>query len=110
MEPSAWYRWYELEGTSGLQDLLRSWDPIGVAEEASDEYDGYVGRLAGQLRRGATTEHVLRYLTGARENMGLDPNPIEDRPVSERIHAWYVASTSNFAEPPSFGRPDGRAG
>jgi hypothetical protein len=53
------------------------WDPIGLsdmgaAEDAPDEYDGYLLKVAGMLRRGEPVENAVLYLVWAETvNMGL---------------------------------------
>lgn len=69
-----------------LRDIGWSkWDPIGLLADGqkwddeecqpfADEYDSYFLQAAGQLRRGATEEEVVRYLVGIEANyMGLGP-------------------------------------
>jgi len=61
-----------------IQDCVRAvlnanWDPIGVADAAPDEYDGYIGTIHSMLQRGASPDelaaHLLQIETGS---MGLD--------------------------------------
>lgn len=54
--------------------LLNDWDPIGVAEfqEASDEYDGYVGPVCRLLAGGCSVDGLFEFLWGVEtEHMGL---------------------------------------
>lgn len=57
------------------------WDPIGLAEDggeppdgAADEYDAYLVKAAGLLRRGATEGQAAAWLQEAAAGMGL-PHP-----------------------------------
>ena len=48
-----------------IRDILnRTWDPIWdhSPNAPKDEYDGYIGRIAAFLQRGATDEAILKYL------------------------------------------------
>lgn len=96
MELSEWHRWYKSRGGRELRDLvMREWDPIGVSDipEANTEYDGYLGRIAAQLRRGANTGEIAKFLDSVRtESMGLRPDPDVDLRVSRMIVSWYGES------------------
>lgn len=66
---------------SKLRDIgWAKWDPIGLLEPGdtwdhkpfADEYDTYLMQAAGQLRRGASRDEVMRYLIEIeRDHMGL---------------------------------------
>lgn len=77
---------------------MEHWDPIGVAgvAEATDEYDGYLGHVAGMLRDGATVDDVAAYLRDVRvDHMGLGGGRKAKKRESEatrRITAWYDAA------------------
>lgn len=71
---------------SRLRDIGWSkWDPIGLLADGqtwhdadcqsfADEYDSYLLQAAGQLRRGASAEGVVRYLIDIEVNhMGVGP-------------------------------------
>lgn len=50
-----------------IQDQIRavlneSWDPIGVSDEVSDEYDGYIGGLYGLLQRESADHPIVEHL------------------------------------------------
>ncbi|NNM72507.1 hypothetical protein [Enterovirga aerilata] len=70
---------------SSLRDIgWREWDPIGLLppdrhwdeEPFADEYDRYLLKAAGDLRRGGALEDAVRYLLEVeREHMGLGPGP-----------------------------------
>ncbi len=67
-----------------IQDQIRSvlngsWDPIGVADEVSDEYDGYIGALYGLLQRESADDPIVEHLRRIEtERMGLK-EPLRDR-------------------------------
>ena len=60
-----------------IQDLIRSvlntsWDPIGVAGDSPDEYDGYIGGLYTLLRREPVDDVIVEHLRAIEvERMGL---------------------------------------
>jgi hypothetical protein len=66
---------------SRLRDIgWRCWDPIGLAaldggwenSAAADEYDGYLLKVAGMVRRNEGDEDAAQYLVwGESEHMGL---------------------------------------
>jgi hypothetical protein len=55
--------------------LNRDWDPIGVADDAADEYDGYIAGIYSMLRNDASTAelaaHLLRIEVDSMELSGL---------------------------------------
>ena len=76
-----------------IRDVINAkWDPIGVAEESTDEYDGYIGKMAAMLRDGATDEDLFRYLNWAETvHMGLRGNPDRLREVIAGLRALGYA-------------------
>jgi hypothetical protein len=64
-----------------IRDILNSiWDPIGGCPD--DEYDGYVGKLAGMLRAGTGDDEMLAYLEWAEvKHMGLGEPFDRDRGI-----------------------------
>ena len=69
----------------GIQDRVRTvlnaeWDPIGVADAAGDEYDGYIAGIYGMLRRDASLPELAAHLLRIeRESMNLGGLPLERR-------------------------------
>ncbi|MBI5607687.1 MAG: hypothetical protein HY902_02280 [Deltaproteobacteria bacterium] len=54
------------------QVLMERWDPIGIADIAEDEYDGYVPAILLLLLRRASTDEVFNFLWWVEtECMGL---------------------------------------
>ncbi len=74
---------------SRLRDIGWSlWDPIGLKNEGerwedlhyADEYDTYLMRAAGMLRRGASVEEVTDYLVETEvETMALGRAEVKER-------------------------------
>jgi hypothetical protein len=68
-----------------IQDRIRivlnaAWDPIGVAEDVADEYDGYIGGIVSLLQRGASAEAIARHLGTIEVGwMSLKESPQERR-------------------------------
>jgi hypothetical protein len=89
-----YHAWWKAEGARGLRRLLmKAWDPIGVAgiPEAEDEYDGYLGPVAGLLRGGADEERLAHLLSEIRTGrMGLDPQAVDDRRAARAILGWWA--------------------
>lgn len=57
-----------------VRDVLAAWDPIGVADERPDEYDGYIRPICELLRAKSDVEEVAAYLRWMEtERMGLPP-------------------------------------
>ena len=60
-----------------IQDQIRlvlndSWDPIGVAGDVPDEYDGYIADLYTLLQRDKADEPIIQHLRGIEaDRMGL---------------------------------------
>lgn len=97
---------------SRLRDIGWSlWDPIGLLDEGerwdgkpfADEYDGYLLRVAGMVRRGEPDEEIVEYLVQCEiEHMGLSMQPgISDRAklvidaIRDDRELWREASTEN---------------
>jgi hypothetical protein len=60
--------------------LNRDWDPIGVANVVSDEYDGYIGRIYSLLSKHASDKDISDYLLWIEvEQMGLTRAPDDQR-------------------------------
>ena len=75
-----------------IQDQIRSvlndsWDPIGVADEVPDEYDGYIGGLYGLLQRENADDTIVEHLRRIEtEWMGLqEPSRTRLREVVARL-------------------------
>ena len=60
--------------------LNSNWDPIGVATEVADEYDGYISSIYSMLRRNASPKEIAaRLLKIETDSMGLDGSPESQR-------------------------------
>lgn len=74
-----------------VQEILRRWDPIGVAPgefAPADEYDGYAPQIVSMVARGgsveALSEHLQRLRTDA---IGVEADSDRDAEVAEEIVA-----------------------
>ena len=75
-----------------IQDQIRSvlndyWDPIGVADDVSDEYDSYIGGLYGLLSREQSDDVIVEHLRRIQtEHMGLkEPTRLRLQQVVDRL-------------------------
>ena len=58
--------------------LNERWDPIGVADQVNDEYDGYIGGILTLLMRQASDETIARHLQGIEVGaMGINGTPLD---------------------------------
>jgi hypothetical protein len=64
-----------------IRDVLNSdWEPIGVADVVSDEYDGYIGGIYSLLAKHASDKDISDYLFWVEvEQMGLTRAPDDHR-------------------------------
>ena len=81
----------DLETAQGnLRYLLNDWDPIGVADLDSDEYDCMVGPLLSLLLRGNGRAEVSEYLWHELEDhFGLDPDLHEVDSMANQLVVWW---------------------
>ena len=73
--------------------LMRHWDPIGVSgiPEARDEYDFYLGMIAGSLRSDWAVETIADQLHSIRTTtMERDAWRDVDRRVAGILKDWYA--------------------
>ncbi|MQL61444.1 hypothetical protein F6Q10_02040 [Streptomyces vinaceus] len=78
---------------SGLRQLLDGWDPIGVADEARDEYDCMLAPLPHRLRRGADETEISDFLRFELEDhFGLDPRLSDPKRMAARLTSWWAAT------------------
>jgi hypothetical protein len=67
-----------------LRYLLNNWDPLGVADLVSDEYECLLAPLWTRLRTGCSRAHVSEFLWFELEDhFGLDPARYDVDPVRE---------------------------
>jgi len=89
----AWRRWWTRDGLPALRLMaLERWDPVGVhgEPEAADEYDAYLERVGGMLKRGAGAPEIARYLAEVRTKaMRLDEARTADESFADEVVAWY---------------------
>ncbi|WP_432055342.1 hypothetical protein [Streptomyces sp. bgisy022] len=82
----------------GLRLLLDEWDPVGVADEAPDEYDCLLAPLLHRLGSGADEEQIGRFLRHELEDhFGLDPQALRPEAMAGRVMAWWAAHRSTDA-------------
>ena len=81
----------DLNRVSLVQDILRRWDPIGIAPGEfgpADEYDGYAPHIVSMAVRGCSPEELRQHLEGIQvEMMGIEANPDRDRQIADEILA-----------------------
>jgi len=74
---------------SMVQDILRRWDPIGIAPGEfgpADEYDGYAPHIVSMVVQGCSTEELSKHLEVIRvETIGVEVNPDRDREIAGEI-------------------------
>lgn len=85
-----YHMWWKRDGARQLRRLLlEEWDPIGVADVAPDEYDGYMGPMVARARD-HDLDGLIEYLEWARTvNMGLDSDRATDERVAREIIRWH---------------------
>lgn len=78
---------------ASLTHLLNEWDPIGVSDLVSDEYDCMVGPLLSMLSKGDGRPQISEFLRNELENhFGLDPEGIDVAGMANRLVAWWAAA------------------
>ncbi|MEU3948076.1 hypothetical protein [Streptomyces sp. NPDC029526] len=76
----------------GLRHLLNEWDPVGVAEDAPDEYDCLLAPLLHRLRSGADEAAIGRFLRYELEDhFGLDPLGLRPEAMAGRVLVWWAS-------------------
>jgi hypothetical protein len=77
---------------ASLTHLVNEWDPIGVADLVSDEYDCMVGPLLSRLSKGDGRSQISEFLWNELENhFGLDPEGHDVDGMANRLVAWWAA-------------------
>jgi hypothetical protein len=81
----------------GIQDQIRAvlnanWDPIGVAEDVDDEYDGYIGGIFSLLQSNASVDAIAEHLSRIEvERMGLASSPFTElRKVAVKLRTLQL--------------------
>lgn len=91
----------EIEGN--LRYLLNEWDPIGVADLVSDEYDCLIAPLWSKLSTGASRAEISEFLWNELEgHFGLNPYHHREHYGIDRLAAWSATINirSSTAERP----------
>ncbi|WP_046501495.1 hypothetical protein [Streptomyces odonnellii] len=79
---------------NSLRHLLNEWDPIGVAENAQDEYDCMLTPLLQRFRGGADQTEIRDFLRHELEaHFGLTPLPSEPEEMTVRLMSWWTAAS-----------------
>jgi hypothetical protein len=81
--------------------LNRDWDPIGVANEVDDEYDGYIGDVCSLLATNAAEQAIADLLLGIEKGgMGLAGTPTSQRlRVATNLRSLRLPPVENSASP-----------
>jgi hypothetical protein len=89
-EESDYLKRPDAKGYLKVLECLRQWDPMGVVEDAPDEYDSYIPEIIDMLDGGIETEHLAAYLmTLAREHMGVSCDKTQtDKITGELVVFW----------------------
>ena len=85
--------WLEIQ--EAVRAILNgAWDPIGVADSVSDEYDGYIADIYSLLQQGASPAELAAYLgTVESERMGLPRSPEDQRlDIAEQLRELKLPS------------------
>jgi hypothetical protein len=78
---------------ASLNYLLNEWDPIGVAEHGSDEYDCLIAPLLSRLNAGNGRAEISQFLWYELEDhFGLDPDSHDVDAMANRLVAWWAAT------------------
>lgn len=88
--------WWKRKGNAALGLILwLAWDPIG-AGVPPDEYDNYVGRVAGLLERGPSADEVAALLASIRHDYMRADGRVNgaDREAAYRVCEWYLWETN----------------
>jgi hypothetical protein len=88
---SAGRAWLEIQ--DHIRAVLKaSWDPIGVAGDVDDEYDGYIGGIFSLLRSDASVDVIAEHLSRIEvERMGLASSPFTQlREVAVRLRTLQL--------------------
>lgn len=92
---------------ANLKAVLDRWDPIGVADVVSDEYDSYVWPIASLLESGISQDKLARHLDDiVTERMGLPGNSDASYAAAAKLRAVPrpVAGTPAEALAPLIGK------
>ena len=58
-----------------VSGILNEWDPLGVSDYVSDEYEMYIGSLIYELDRGCSVQKMFDILENiVQSRMGVRPN------------------------------------
>ena len=76
---------------ASLRLLLNEWDPLGVADLVSDEYDCMIGPLLSRLIRNGGRSEISEFLWYELEDhFGIDPAADDVDGLANRLVAWWA--------------------
>ena len=77
---------------ANLNYLLNEWDPIGVTDLVSDEYDCLIAPLLNRLSAGNGRAEISEFLWyELADHFGLDPYSRDVDGMANRLVAWWAA-------------------
>jgi len=84
-------------------DLLREWDPIGVADSSPDEYDACASDVMSMLDGGCTVRRLTRHLYRIRtKQMGLGGDWLfksREREIAKKLVLLWNQREGNSVRP-----------
>ncbi|MEU6234941.1 hypothetical protein [Kitasatospora sp. NPDC047058] len=76
-----------------LRRLLNEWDPIGVADDAPDEYDCMLAPLLARLHSGTGPAEIEAFLRHELvDHFGIDPLGLRPDAMAARVIAWWTSA------------------
>jgi hypothetical protein len=82
-----------------MRKLWNRWDPIGVADAVSDEYDAYLAPTVRLLERNASAEEIVGYLNWVTlEHMGLS-QVSDPKAFAAQLQQWFTGKWAGTRVP-----------
>lgn len=73
-----------------IRRLWNVWDPIGVANEVDDEYNGYLAPTVRLLEQNASIDEIVAYLNWVTlEHMGLSQVSSPAEEFARQLQEWF---------------------
>jgi len=94
MSAADWRAFWQARGMRELQLLLwAAWGPMDDGSPA--ECDGYAVRVASLLGSRASRDAIAAELGRIRrDELGLEPDPVEDAHAAAKITTWFEAAAA----------------